>query len=80
MESFKLITDENLENSETETTNRNSLEDFINEKFYETLVNKIKDEIKNAIVETSLNTNDITSLILYVKTRHRVKIIIKSNF
>ena len=29
MESFKLVTDENLENSETETTNRNSLEDFI---------------------------------------------------
>ena len=46
IESFKFVTDENVENSETETTNRNSLEDFINEKFYETLVNKIKDEVK----------------------------------
>ena len=59
IESFKFVTDENLENSETETTNRNSLEDFINEKFYETLVNKIKDEVKNAIAETSLNRKDI---------------------
>ena len=65
MESFKLVADENLETLEAETqvdTNCKSLENFINLKFYETLVDKIKDEVKNAINESSLlkaNTNSI---------------------
>ena len=67
MESFKFVGEDNLEtlgNSEilevqTEANaNLNSLENFINNKFYETLVNKIRDEVQNAInVTCSLKAN-----------------------
>ena len=54
MESFKFVGDENLEtlgNSKIlevqteDNENLNLLEHFINNKFYETLVNKIQDEV-----------------------------------
>ena len=51
MESFKFITDENVEILEVENQavkNCDSLENFINDKLYETLVYKIKEEIKHA--------------------------------
>ena len=58
MESFKFVGEDNLEtleNSEILEVNTednatlNSLEHFINNKLYDTLVNKIQDEVKNAI-------------------------------
>ena len=67
MESFKFVGNENLEtleNSEIlevqreDNENLNSLDHFINNKFCETLVNKIQDEVKNAINATcSLKAN-----------------------
>ena len=71
MDSFKFVSHESLENLkilETQaTTNCESLENIINDKFYETLVNKIKNEVKNAISERSslnayLNANSINAI------------------
>ena len=82
MESLKFITDENLEILEMENQaakNCDSLEDVINDEFHETLVYKIKMEVKHAIhkrtritlitlnVETrsiEKNTNDLVNVLL----------------
>ena len=59
MESFKLVSTEIMEtdndkNNKIGDDNTQSTEQYINDKFYETLTNKIKQEVKNAIkAETS---------------------------
>ena len=62
MESFKLVSTENMEtendkNNKIGNENTQSTEQYITDKFYETLTNKIKQEVKNAIkAETLSNT------------------------
>ena len=69
MESIKFVGEDNLEtleNSEIlevnteDNANLNSLEHFINNKFYGTLVNKIQDEVKNA-VNANMNSINVVS-------------------
>lgn len=63
MESFKIVEEENLENlniqDEDDENTITSLENFIHDKFYETLINKIREEVKTVVnSETNLlNTN-----------------------
>ena len=68
MESFKFVGEDNLEtvnNSEIlevnteDNANLNSLEHFINNKLYETLVNKIQDEDKNTTCSLKANMKSI---------------------
>ena len=60
MESFKLVSTENLEttneNNKIGEENTRSPEHLLNENFHETLMNKIKQEVKNAIKAETSNT------------------------